>query len=58
MTDKKTKNYDTKPKKMIAKKDHVIFQNNYKIIIKKGDDLAKKDIPEHFLITLETEQII
>jgi hypothetical protein len=58
MTDKKTKNNDIKSNKMIAKKDHVIFQNNHKIIIKKGDDLAKKDIPEHFLITLKTEQII
>jgi len=43
---------------MIAKKDHTIFQNGYKLIITKGDDLSKKEIPERFLPTLKTEKII
>lgn len=54
---KKSKSQDNKIN-MIAKKDHVIFQNDYKLEIKKGDDLSKKEIPKHFHETLKTEKII
>jgi hypothetical protein len=41
---------------MIAKKDHIIFQNTFKIIIKKGDTL--EHVPSHFIATLKAEQVI
>lgn len=39
-----------------AKRDHVIFQNKFHIIIKKGELLD--DIPEQFYKTLKTEKVI
>lgn len=39
-----------------AKKDHVILQNDFRVDIKKGDDLS--EIPERFYDTLKTEKII
>lgn len=54
---KKSKAQDSK-ENMIAKKDHVIFQNDYKLEIKKGDDLSKEVIPTQFIETLKTEKII
>lgn len=40
----------------IAKRDHVILQNDFRADIKKGDSLD--EIPEKFYETLKTEQII
>lgn len=44
--------------KLIAKKDFVIFQNNEKYVIKKGDDIDKLNIPSRFFDNLKTEKII
>jgi hypothetical protein len=44
------------PEDMVAKKNHVICQNEYYFDIKKGDDLS--DIPERFHQVLKTEQVI
>lgn len=41
--------------KLVAKKDHVILQNNEKYIIKKGDEIK---VPEKFIATLKTENVI
>lgn len=41
---------------MIAKKDHTIFKNDFKLVIKEGDIL--KDIPSEFIATLKTEKVI
>jgi hypothetical protein len=41
---------------LIAKKDHIIFQNSFKIIIKKGDTL--ENVPSQFIPTLKAEQVI
>lgn len=41
---------------LVAKKDHVICQNEHFFDIKKGDELS--DIPEHFIQTLKTEGVI
>jgi len=45
-------------KKLIAKKDHIILQNDYKLVIKKGDDLSKVEIPDRFIVALKTEEVI
>ena len=47
----------SKPKKeLIAKKDHVIVQNDFKLVIKKGQII--KNLPERYIVTLKTEQVI
>lgn len=43
-------------KEMIAKKDHVILQNDFYLVIKAGDDL--KGIPEKYIPTLKAEKIL
>ncbi len=40
----------------IAKRDHIIVQNDFKADIKKGDNLD--DIPERFYETLKAEKVI
>ncbi len=55
---KSTKNTNQESPSLIAKKDHVIVQNEYKLVIKKGDDLSKRNIPEKYIVTLKTEKII
>ena len=47
---------EKKSKKLKAKKDFVIFQNEYKREIKEGDDLS--DIPKRFIENLKTEKVI
>ena len=42
-------------KSLVAKKDHVIFQNGEKYEIKKGDEIK---VPERFLEVLKTEKVI
>jgi hypothetical protein len=54
----KEKKPATAKQSLIAKRDHVIFQNDYKLEIKEGDDLSKKDIPERFIPTLKAEKVI
>ena len=44
-----------KDKELIAKKDWIIVQNDIRIEIKKGDVV---DVPEMFLVTLKTENVI
>lgn len=44
------------PRKLKAKKDFVILQNEFHFDIKKGDDLSK--IPECFHQNLKTEKVI
>lgn len=44
-----------KSKVLIAKKDHVIFQNGERYDIKKGDEVK---VPKRFLETLKTEKVI
>lgn len=39
-----------------AKKDHIIVQNKFKLVIKKGDII--KNLPEKYIETLKTEQVI
>ena len=41
---------------LIAKRDHVVKQNEYFFDIKKGDDVSH--IPPHFLEALKTENVI
>jgi len=41
--------------KLIAKKDHVIFQNDEKYVIKKGEEI---NVPKRFLEVLKTENVI
>jgi len=41
---------------MIAKKDHIIFKNDFKLVIKEGDNL--KNIPDEFITTLKAEKVI
>jgi len=41
--------------KLIAKKDHVILQNDIRIEIKEGDEVK---VPERFIVTLRTENVI
>jgi deoxycytidine triphosphate deaminase len=41
--------------KLIAKRDHVIFQNKEKYIIKKGEEIK---VPKRFLETLKAEKVI
>jgi hypothetical protein len=55
---KSTKNTSQESHSLIAKKDHVIVQNEYKLVIKKGDDLSKKNIPDKYAETLKVEKII
>ena len=43
-------------KELIAKKDHVIVQNDFKLVITKGKPI--KDLPEEYIETLKTEQVI
>ena len=45
-----------KEKRITAKRDHLIVQNDFRFDIKKGDDLS--EIPERFYETLKTEKII
>lgn len=44
--------------KNIALKDFTICQNDILINIKKGDDLSKMDIPDHFNENLITEKVL
>jgi len=47
----------SKPKKeLIAKKDHVIVQNDFKLVITKGKPI--KNLPQKYIETLKTEQVI
>lgn len=39
-----------------AKKDHTIVQNDFKLVIKKGDII--KNLPGRYVETLKTEQVI
>lgn len=39
-----------------AKKDHIIVQNDFKLVIKKGETI--KNLPERYIVTLKTEQVI
>ena len=56
---KKTKEDNTAPKsKRIAKKDFEIMQNEHHFVIKKGDDLDEKGVPERFNPNLKTEEVI
>ena len=55
MKKEKVTKSEKKVKKLIAKKDHLIVQNDVRIEIKKGDEV---DVPERFLETLKTEKII
>lgn len=45
-----------KEKKLIAKKDFRIVQNDVDIVIKEGDEL--ENIPEKFIENLKTEGVI
>ena len=40
----------------IAKKDHIIVQNDFKLVIKKGESI--KDLPTKYIETLKNEQVI
>ncbi len=59
MTWDKKKNEESKEggsaKKLIAKKDWLIVQNDVRIEIKEGDEV---NVPEKFLQTLITEKVI
>ena len=55
MEKQKVKEKKDKVKKLIAKKDHVIFQNDERYDIKKGDEVK---VPEKFLEVLKTEKVI
>ena len=46
---------EEKGTKLIAKRDHVIFQNAERYEIKKGDEIK---VPERFLETLKAEKVI
>lgn len=39
-----------------AKKDHVIVQNDFKLVITKGEII--KNLPEKYIVTLKTEKVI
>lgn len=39
-----------------AKKDHIIVQNDFKLVIKKGDTI--KNLPGRYIPTLKAEQVI
>ena len=41
---------------LIAKKDHVIFRNGFRLDIKVGDNL--NEVPEEYLSSLKTEKVI
>ena len=43
---------------LIALKDFLIFQNDYKQEIKKGDNISVLNIPEKFIENLKTENVI
>lgn len=43
-------------KELIAKKDHIIVQNDFKLVITKGKPI--KNLPEKYIITLKTEKVI
>jgi hypothetical protein len=45
-------------KKIIAKRDFVIHQNDVHIEIKEGDDINELNIPERFIVNLKTEKVI
>jgi hypothetical protein len=47
-----------KIKKNIAKKDFVICQNEYYIVIKKDDDIDSLNIPDVFTANLIKENVI
>lgn len=47
-----------KSKKIIAKKDFVICQNEHYYEIKKGDNITELNIPSRFYENLTTENII
>jgi superfamily II helicase len=44
-----------KVKKLVAKKDHVIFQNKERYNIKKGEEI---NVPKRFFEVLKTENVI
>lgn len=54
----KKQNSNIEEKLIVAKKDHVLFQNKFFLAIKKGDKLDKKKIPEHLWEALKTEKVI
>lgn len=43
---------------LIAQKDFVLFQNDFYLEIKKGDDISDKKIPDHLFENLRTEQVL
>lgn len=45
-------------KKIIAKRDFVIHQNDHHYEIKKGDDIVKLKVPQVFFENLKTEKVI
>ena len=56
---KDLKDKDTEPDEkgdLIAKKDWVLFQNEYHRVIKQGDDCS--DVPEQLKSALRTEGVI
>lgn len=53
-----TKKETGQSEEYIAKKDFVIRQNQYHIVIKKGDKLTPKVIPKQFFYNLKIENII
>lgn len=57
MNSKKEVEQENKPKakKLIAKRDHTIVQNNERYEIKKGEEVK---IPKKFLEVLKTENVI
>ena len=49
---------DNKEKKLIAKRDFLICQNEFLFKIEKGDDIKELKIPEQFIQNLKTENVI
>lgn len=48
--------YSMEVERVIALKDFVICQNDYRLEIKKGDDLS--NVPDKFIENLKTEKVI
>ncbi len=55
MKKEKEAKLEKKPKGLIAKKNHVIFQNGERHEIKKGEEV---NVPKRFLDTLKAEKVI
>lgn len=55
MEEQKAKKVEKASKKLIAKKDWVIVQNDERYEIKKGDEV---EVPKKFIDVLKTENVI